>query len=60
MIAGKYDEISPLDMQQQIHNNINKSELIVFENLKHNLLVEDNTKKILMILEKFLKKQVID
>jgi dipeptidyl aminopeptidase/acylaminoacyl peptidase len=47
-------------MQQQIHNNINKSELIVFENLKHNLLVEDNTKKILMILEKFLKKQVID
>jgi len=60
MLAGKYDEICPLDMQQQIHNNINKSELIVFENLKHNLLVEDNTKKILMILEKFLKKQVID
>ena len=60
MFAGKYDDISPLDTQKIICQNIKKSKLIVFENVKHNLLVEDNTKRFYNILEKFLLKQVID
>ena len=53
ILAGKYDDISTLDMQKELHNKIENSKLIVFDNTKHNLLVGKNNEKILAILKEF-------
>lgn len=53
IFAGKYDEISPLDMQKQMHSKIEKSEMVIF-NVKHNLLVGENVGKISEILKRFV------
>lgn len=50
ILAGKYDEISRLDMQKQMHLKIEKSEMVIF-NVKHNLLVGENVGKISEILK---------
>ena len=55
ILAGKYDEITVPDIQKEIHANIPNSKLIVFDDLKHNLLVGENNRKILDILKEFLK-----
>ena len=55
ILAGKYDEISTLEIQKDLQNKIKNSKLIVFDDAKHNLLVGKNNKKILTILKKFLK-----
>ena len=52
ILAGKYDEISTLDIQKEMHGKIRNSELIVFDNAKHNLLIGKNKEKILKILKK--------
>jgi len=54
ILAGKYDEISTLEMQKDLQNRIKNSKLIVFDDAKHNLLVGKNNKKILAILKEFL------
>lgn len=56
IIAGKYDEICPLRYQENIHENIENSELVVLDDLKHNLLVGKNIQKIVEILNDFYKK----
>lgn len=53
ILAGKYDDISTLNMQKELHNKIENSKLIVFDNTKHNLLVGKNNEKILAILNEF-------
>lgn len=53
ILAGKYDGISTLDMQKELHNKIENSKLVVFDNTKHNLLVGKNNEKILAILKEF-------
>lgn len=55
ILAGEYDEISHLSSQRELHENINNSELKIFQNTKHNLLVGDNNTKILNILNDFYK-----
>ena len=55
ILAGKYDEISTLDMQKDLQSRIKNSKLIVFDDVKHNLLVGKNNKKILTILKEFFK-----
>lgn len=55
ILAGKYDEISTLKMQNDLHNRIKNSKLIVFDDAKHNLLVGKNNEKILTLLKNFLK-----
>lgn len=55
ILAGKYDEISTLNMQKDLQNKIKNSKLIVFDDAKHNLLVRKNDKKILTILKEFFK-----
>lgn len=57
ILAGKYDEISLLTHQENLHRNINNSQFVVLDNLKHNLLVGKNIVEILSLLEKFLKKE---
>ena len=55
ILASKYDEIATLNIQEDLHNKIKNSELIVFDNVKHNLLVGENNEKILNILKDFFK-----
>lgn len=52
ILAGQYDEISPLKLQKEMQSKIKDSKLIVFEDTKHNLLVGKNNEKILNILKK--------
>jgi pimeloyl-ACP methyl ester carboxylesterase len=55
LLAGLYDEISNLKLQKEIYEKIENSKLIIFDNLKHNLLVGGNNEKILNILKKEMK-----
>ena len=54
ILASKRDEISKLDMQKELSDKIKNSELIVFDNVKHNLLVGKTNENILFILKEFL------
>lgn len=56
ILVGKHDEITPLSIQKDINCNITGSELIIFDDVKHNLLVGENKDKILGILKEFIKK----
>lgn len=55
ILAGKYDDISNLDMQKDLHNKIKNSKLVVFDDVKHNLLIGENNEKIVTLLEEFFK-----
>lgn len=57
VLAGKYDDIALLDSQINLKNRIQGSELIVFDDVKHNLLVGKNNWKISNILKNFYKKR---
>ena len=54
ILAGKYDEITSPDMQRQLSDRIRNSRLIVFNDVKHNLLAGENIVKISDIINKFL------
>ena len=56
ILAGKYDEITLMDVQKRMHEKIKRSEMIIFDNAKHNLLVGKNNGEILNILKNFYKK----
>ncbi len=53
ILAGKYDEITTVDIQEDIYRNIEDSKLIILDDVKHNLLVGQNNMKILEILKEF-------
>ena len=55
ILAGKYDEIFLPEMQADFKNKIKNSRLIVFDDVKHNLLVGKNNIKVVEILNEFLK-----
>lgn len=55
ILASKYDEIATLDMQKNLNEKIRNSKLIVFDNVKHNLLVGKNNMEITTILKKFFQ-----
>lgn len=54
ILASNRDEISKLNMQKELSDKIKNSELIVFDNVKHNLLVGKTNENILFILKEFL------
>lgn len=56
VLAGKYDDITLLSSQQELKEKIRDSKLIVFDDVKHNLLIGKNNEEILGILKKFYKK----
>lgn len=56
ILTGKYDEISLLASQENLQRKIRNSKLIVFDDVKHNLLIGENNEKILDILKNFYKK----
>lgn len=55
VLAGKYDGISTLNMQKELCRKIENSKLIVFDNVKHNILVGKNNGEILKILREFFE-----
>lgn len=56
ILAGKHDDICPLRYQENLNRMIENSKLVVFDNLKHNLLVGENIAKIADVIDDFLKK----
>lgn len=56
ILAGKYDEVTPLDIQKEMNEKITSSEMIVLDNVRHNLLVGEKIKVVMDILDDFLKK----
>lgn len=57
VLVGRYDEITPLDLQRDLQQKIKNSDIVIFDNVKHNLLVGENNIKILEILKDFYKKR---
>lgn len=56
ILAGKYDDITLVDSQEELQRRIKDSQLIVLDDVKHNLLIGKNNEKILGILKGFFKK----
>ena len=56
VIAGKEDNLTDLETQKIISNNIRDSKLIVLDDTKHNLLIGSNIGEILDIINDFMLK----
>lgn len=56
VIAGEEDNLTTLDIQRKISDNIRDCELIVLEKTKHNILIGRNIEKVLNIINDFLSK----
>ena len=56
VIAGAEDDLTDLDTQRKISDNIMDSELIVFENTKHNILIGRNIEEVLKIINDFMSR----
>ena len=54
VIAGEEDNLTTLDVQRKISDNIQDSELIVLEKTKHNILIGRNIEKVLNIINDFM------
>ncbi|WP_405305522.1 alpha/beta fold hydrolase [Methanobrevibacter sp.] len=55
ILAGKYDDMTRLDSQEELQGKIKNSRLIVFDDVRHNLLIGKNNEIILDILKKEFK-----
>lgn len=58
IIAGEEDDLTNLDIQRKIHENIPNSEMIILEKTKHNLLIGKNIDRILEIIDEFMEKRI--
>ena len=56
VIAGEEDNLTDLDIQKKISDNIKDSEFIILENTKHNILIGRNIAKVLEIINDFMLK----
>ena len=56
VLAGRDDDLTNLEIQKKISDNIEDSKLIVFDNTKHNLLIGRNITEILKIIDEFMSK----
>ena len=54
ILASSHDENSRLEMQKELSSKIKNSKLIVFDNVKHNLLVGKTNENVLNILKEFI------
>ena len=54
ILAGRDDEITKVNLSEILNENIENSQLVVFENTKHNLLIGRNIEEILKIIREFL------
>ena len=58
VIAGEEDNLTTLDIQRKISDNIQDSELIVLEKTKHNILIGRNIEKVLNIINEFMSNRI--
>ena len=58
VIAGEEDNLTNLDIQEKIHDNIENSEMIVLEKTKHNILIGRNIEKVLNIINEFMSNRI--
>lgn len=56
VIAGEEDNLTTLDIQRKISDNIRDCELLVLEKTKHNILIGRNIEKLLNIINDFMLK----
>lgn len=56
VIAGEEDNLTTLDIQRKISDNIRYCELLVLEKTKHNILIGRNIEKLLNIINDFMLK----
>lgn len=55
IICGKYDNLTEVSLQKIMHEKIENSELIILDNLKHNLLVGENIEIVSGMIDTFLQ-----
>lgn len=56
ILTGEDDEITTVKMQEKLHKNIKNSEMIIFPNTKHNLLIGENIEKVIELIYELLNK----
>lgn len=56
IMYGKYDDMIPFSSQETMQENIENSELIVLDNVKHNLLVGKNVVSVGVMIDEFITK----
>ena len=56
VLGGKYDEVFLVDEQIELSDNVKNSKAIVFDDVKHNLLVGKNVVKVYDVLIDFFEK----
>ena len=54
ILKGRDDDIISLNLAQILNDNINDSKLIIFDDTKHDLLIESNISEILKLLRQFV------
>lgn len=55
IVAGEEDDITDVTLQNELHQKISDSKMIVFENTKHNILIGRNFSKVLSLIKNNLK-----
>lgn len=58
IFSGDEDQLTKIEIQEIIHKNVKNSELVVFKNTKHNILIEGNIERVNDLIKKFLKDKV--
>lgn len=54
VLAGQDDDLTDLETQKKISDNIKDSRLIIFDNTKHNILIGENIAKTLDLINEFM------
>ena len=54
ILKGSDDDIISLNLAQILTDNIKNSKLIIFDDTKHNLLIDTNISKILKLIRQFV------
>ena len=54
ILAGRDDDIISLKLSEILNDNIKNSQLMIFDDTKHNLLIGKNISEILELMRKFL------
>lgn len=54
ILAGREDDLISQDLTDIMKNNIKNSNMVVFDDIKHNLLIGDNVSEILRLIRKFI------
>ena len=54
ILAGRDDDIVSLELSEMLNDNIKNSQLIIFDDMKHNLLIGENIFETLELMRQFL------